>query len=94
MKRIALALIRGYQLFLSPLVGSNCRFYPTCSHYAHEAISRHGMLLGGWLAVKRIGRCHPWAEGGVDPVPELAGKPCGCKDAAHLGCQQVDRDGK
>lgn len=70
MKTVLLGLIRGYQLFLSPLLGSNCRFYPTCSHYAHEAILKHGALKGMWLAVRRIGRCNPWHEGGVDPVPD------------------------
>ncbi len=54
-------LIRGYQLLLSPVLPGACRFYPTCSEYATEAIARWGALRGGWLAVKRIGRCHPWA---------------------------------
>lgn len=59
-----------YQRGLSPLLGRNCRFYPTCSRYALEALSRHGALRGGLLAVKRILRCHPFHPGGVDPVPE------------------------
>ncbi len=62
-------LIRAYQLFVSPLLGPRCRFYPSCSHYAMEAIELHGALRGTWLAIKRIGRCHPWNEGGFDPVP-------------------------
>lgn len=62
-------LIRGYQLFLSPILGSNCRYAPTCSHYAMEAIDQHGPLMGAWLAVKRIARCHPWGDCGYDPVP-------------------------
>jgi hypothetical protein len=78
MKRILITLIRGYQLFISPLLGSNCRFYPTCSHYAKEALEKHGAAKGGWLALKRIGRCHPWHEGGVDLVPEPSGKTCQC----------------
>ena len=70
MTRILLAGIGLYQRFLSPLFGARCRFYPTCSAYAAEAISRHGAGRGVWLAVKRIARCHPWNAGGLDPVPE------------------------
>jgi putative membrane protein insertion efficiency factor len=62
-------LIRVYQIALSPLLGPNCRYYPTCSQYAIEAIESHGSLRGAWLAMKRISRCHPWHEGGFDPVP-------------------------
>jgi uncharacterized protein len=62
-------LIRAYQLILSPLLGPKCRFYPSCSHYAIDAIESHGVLRGTWLTLKRIGRCHPWNEGGFDPVP-------------------------
>jgi putative membrane protein insertion efficiency factor len=61
--------IRGYQRFISPLLGNNCRYHPTCSHYAFEALERHGAIRGSWLAIKRIARCHPWHEGGYDPVP-------------------------
>ncbi len=61
--------IRLYQRALSPLLGSNCRYHPTCSQYAAEAVGAHGALRGGWLAVRRLGRCHPWREGGFDPVP-------------------------
>lgn len=63
------ALIRLYQLLVSPWLGGNCRFEPTCSAYAVEALERHGVLRGGWLALKRIGRCHPWGGSGYDPVP-------------------------
>ena len=63
------ALIRVYQYTLSPLLGPSCRFYPSCSEYAHQAITRHGPLRGLVLAVKRILRCHPFHPGGVDPVP-------------------------
>lgn len=70
MKPILLGVIRGYQLFLSPLLGSNCRYYPSCSHYTHEAIQKHGALRGSWLGLKRVSRCHPWYEGGIDLVPE------------------------
>jgi putative membrane protein insertion efficiency factor len=62
-------LIRGYQLAISPFLGPRCRFYPSCSHYAIEAIETHGSLRGSWLTIKRISRCHPWHEGGFDPVP-------------------------
>jgi len=67
--RVALFMIRGYQKLISPLLGNNCRYYPTCSHYAYEAIETHGALKGAWLGVRRIGRCHPFHEGGFDPVP-------------------------
>ena len=67
-------LIRGYQWFLSPVLGANCRYQPTCSHYALEAVERHGALRGGWLAVRRIARCHPWGGAGYDPVPGPAGE--------------------
>ena len=71
MKRILLALIGAYRLLLSPVLGASCRFYPTCSAYAAEAIETHGALRGTWLAVRRIVKCHPWHPGGVDPVPPL-----------------------
>jgi putative membrane protein insertion efficiency factor len=69
MKRLLLVLIRLYQLCLSPFFGGQCRFYPTCSVYAAEAIDTHGALRGGWLAVRRLLRCHPFHAGGVDLVP-------------------------
>jgi putative membrane protein insertion efficiency factor len=69
MKRLLLAIIAGYRLLLSPFLGSRCRFYPSCSAYAAEAIEHHGTLRGAWLALKRIAKCHPWHPGGVDPVP-------------------------
>ncbi len=62
-------LIRSYQVLISPYLGRHCRFTPSCSSYAMEAIEKHGSLKGGWLALKRIGRCHPFCEGGYDPVP-------------------------
>jgi uncharacterized protein len=67
--RIALLMIRGYQLLISPLLGPRCRFYPTCSQYAAEAISKHGILKGALLSSKRILKCHPFHPGGVDLVP-------------------------
>ena len=62
-------LIKGYQNFISPLLPSSCRYTPTCSHYAVEALQTHGLLKGGWLAVKRIASCNPWGGSGYDPVP-------------------------
>jgi uncharacterized protein len=70
MKSVLLAAVRGYQYLLRPLLGANCRFYPTCSDYAREAIERHGALRGTWLALRRVGRCHPWHPGGYDSVPD------------------------
>lgn len=68
--RLALvALIRGYQLIISPLLGPRCRFYPSCSHYAIEALRVHGAGRGSWLTLRRLLRCHPLHPGGVDPVP-------------------------
>jgi hypothetical protein len=68
--QILLWLIRGYQLAVSPMLGPRCRFYPSCSCYAHTAIQRYGALRGTWLGLRRILRCHPLAEGGYDPVPD------------------------
>lgn len=69
MRRAAAAAIAAYQRILSPLLGANCRFYPSCSQYAKEAVLKHGVLRGGLLAVRRLVRCHPWNPGGVDFVP-------------------------
>lgn len=70
LKFIFIKIIRFYQICISPLKPPSCRFYPTCSHYGLEAIKRFGALRGGWLAVKRILKCHPFHPGGFDPVPE------------------------
>lgn len=70
MKWFLLKIIRGYQLFLSPVLGSSCRFEPTCSSYTQQAIEQHGAIKGSWLGAKRIGKCHPWGKGGYDPVPD------------------------
>ena len=67
-------LIRGYQLIISPLLGSNCRFMPTCSEYAMESLKAHGVIKGTFLAVKRIGKCHPWGGHGYDPIPNKMDK--------------------
>jgi len=68
-KGLAMLLIRGYRRFISPAFPATCRFTPTCSAYALTSIERYGLVRGGWLAIKRIGRCHPWSPGGYDPVP-------------------------
>lgn len=70
LRHLFLWAIRGYQLVLSPLLGPSCRFYPSCSCYAHTAIERYGVLRGVWLGLRRLLRCHPFAEGGYDPVPD------------------------
>ncbi|MCL6573240.1 MAG: membrane protein insertion efficiency factor YidD [Bacillus sp. (in: Bacteria)] len=70
LKKAFLAIIRFYQLVISPLKPPTCRFYPTCSHYGLEAVQRFGALKGGWLTIKRILKCHPFHQGGMDPVPK------------------------
>jgi len=67
--RILILIIKAYQYLLSPWVGNQCRFSPTCSHYACEALRKHGALRGSWLTLRRLLRCHPWHTGGHDPVP-------------------------
>lgn len=74
MKRFMLALLRVYQWGISPLLGPHCRFHPSCSQYAAEAIERFGPWRGGWLALRRLLKCHPWHEGGLDPVPDFPEK--------------------
>ena len=69
MKSFLVFLLRAYQLVLSPMLGQNCRFYPSCSHYAIEALRSHGAARGSFLSLRRVCRCHPWNEGGLDPVP-------------------------
>ena len=69
LRRLLLLLVRFYQLFISPLTPPSCRYTPTCSAYALEAIGRYGARRGGWLALRRLGRCHPWGGHGHDPVP-------------------------
>lgn len=70
MKKILMAFIKGYHYAISPLLGNNCRYVPSCSCYMHEAIDKHGVMRGLWLGLKRVGRCHPFHPGGYDPVPE------------------------
>jgi putative membrane protein insertion efficiency factor len=81
MKSLLLLLIRGYQYLLRPMLGSNCRFYPSCSDYAREAVQAHGAARGSWLAARRVCRCHPYHPGGYDPVPPPADK--GARDLAR-----------
>ncbi len=69
MRRLLIFLIACYRTCLSPFLGNNCRFYPSCSSYAQDAIETHGVIKGSGLALRRLGKCHPWHEGGVDPVP-------------------------
>ena len=91
MQRLLILLLEGYKRWLSPLLPSACRFHPTCSVYAREAIERHGAARGSWLALKRLSRCHPFHTGGLDPVPgvrqsdseQLSGKRrCGAANLA------------
>ncbi len=72
-RRILAGVVRIYQLAISPLLPPSCRFTPSCSQYALEAVTRHGALKGSWLAARRLARCHPWNRGGYDPVPEPKG---------------------
>ena len=69
MKSVVLALLGAYRYAISPLLGRNCRFFPSCSEYAIEAVQRHGAMHGSWLGLRRVCRCHPWSAGGFDPVP-------------------------
>lgn len=84
---VLLALIRGYQLLVSPLFPPSCRYFPTCSEYARQAVLAHGPLAGSWLATKRLLRCHPWGGLGYDPVPGKApaalGRGAGCHHLDH-----------
>jgi putative membrane protein insertion efficiency factor len=94
-KRILIApfvlIIRAYQLLISPLLGPRCRFYPSCSHYGIEALQTHGLIKGSWLTLKRISRCHPGNEGGIDLVPGTEHKHR-CSDS---GCNhQPPKEGK
>ncbi|MCF6209378.1 MAG: membrane protein insertion efficiency factor YidD [Gammaproteobacteria bacterium] len=70
MRKLLILLIQAYRYLLSPLLGPHCRYHPSCSSYAQMALERHGAVRGGSMAVKRLCRCHPWHEGGFDPVPE------------------------
>ena len=86
-KQALIGMLRVYRLVISPLFPPCCRYYPSCSAYAVQAIRLYGPILGGWLALKRIGRCHPWAPGGHDPVPARANGP----SARSLGAATRER---
>ncbi|QNA87474.1 membrane protein insertion efficiency factor YidD [Massilia sp. Dwa41.01b] len=83
MKTLLIWIVRAYRLVLSPMLGQNCRFYPSCSGYALEALQLHGALRGSWLAARRLGRCHPRNPGGLDPVPP---RRDGHSHSAACGC--------
>jgi putative membrane protein insertion efficiency factor len=73
--QIACAVVRGYQLLLRPLLPGACRFHPSCSEYAREALKRYGVIRGGWLTLRRLARCHPFHPGGYDPLPGAQTRP-------------------
>ncbi len=83
-------LIAGYRYFISPWLGQNCRFYPSCSCYAQQALLQHGSLKGTWLSLRRITRCHPLHAGGYDPVPPAAGKAVEPITNSNLSTQSGD----
>lgn len=81
--RMLILALRGYKRFVSPLLGPRCRFVPSCSEYAMQAIAVHGAARGGWLAAKRLARCHPLHPGGFDPVPGKTGPSPSCSCTGH-----------
>ncbi|OYT72152.1 MAG: membrane protein insertion efficiency factor YidD [Chloracidobacterium sp. CP2_5A] len=83
LKQAALSAIRAYQLLIAPLMPPVCRFQPTCSHYAAEAIARYGVARGGWLGLRRLARCQPFCPGGYDPVPDLTTRDCCARAVAR-----------
>lgn len=85
MKTFLLALLRAYQYLLSPWIGGSCRYWPTCSEYAREAIKQHGAARGSYLAAARLARCHPYGAGGVDPVPAAFRWRCWCDEPTATG---------
>jgi putative membrane protein insertion efficiency factor len=76
-KYVLIGLLRAYRAVISPIYGQVCRYHPSCSAYALDAVREHGSIRGSWLAVRRLARCHPWAAGGYDPVPLKSGAPAG-----------------
>lgn len=90
MRRVLIGLVKGYRLLISPMLPPSCRFHPTCSEYAIEALSRHGALKGGWLTLRRLGRCHPFCAGGIDPVPGTASESGDCPQDAESSAAPAD----
>jgi putative membrane protein insertion efficiency factor len=84
-------LIRAYQLGISPLLGARCRYYPSCSQYALEAVAVHGSVRGSWLAIRRLARCHPFHPGGYDPVPPVSEAHASAPQAHAQACHAHDR---
>jgi len=85
MKYALIGLLKGYRSVISPLYGNVCKYYPSCSAYALEAVTVHGAVKGTWLAARRLGSCHPWAEGGYDPVPGTpAAAVWAAEEAGHV----------
>jgi putative membrane protein insertion efficiency factor len=84
--RAAVGLLRGYQTYVSPALPPMCRFYPTCSAYAIEALQVHGPLRGAWLTLRRLLRCHPWHPGGIDPVPPRRTRPARTHQEEQAPC--------
>lgn len=91
MKTLLIALLRAYQYLLSPWIGGSCRFWPTCSEYAREAIAAHGAARGSYMTVARLARCHPYGRGGVDPVPAQFRWRCWCEAETTVNEQQPDQ---
>ena len=83
MKYVLIVLLRGYRLLISPLYGQVCRYHPSCSAYALEAVTVYGSIKGSWLSLRRLARCHPWADGGYDPVPDRDRPARGDNSSAH-----------
>lgn len=94
MKRLVRALLRGYQLAISPFLGQRCRFYPSCSEYTMEAVEKHGVFKGLWLGAKRVSRCHPFHPGGFDPVPEPESEGGGEGSQSRLAQEKPETEEK
>jgi putative membrane protein insertion efficiency factor len=89
-KYLLIGLLKAYRFAISPLYGQVCRYHPSCSAYALEAVTVHGSIKGSWLAVRRVGRCHPWARGGYDPVPPKSGQAKGAGTTDETSRQEPD----